>query len=123
VWTVNTNLSFEPIIKYLFGCKGTNFSTKLQIFLALFFCLRRSMRIMGRFFCYTKMRIGNGSLRLPFLCVLVFEINRQIFCRFKRIAYFYSVNLFNNFKLYTYETEKSKKLCKIVQNVCKCRIF
>jgi len=61
--------------------------------------------------------------RLPFLCVLVFEINRQIFCRFKRIAYFCSVNLFNNFKLYTYETEKSKKLCKIVQNVCKCRIF
>ena len=52
VWTVNTNLSFEPIIKYLFGCKGTNFSTKLQIFLALFFCLRRSMRIMGRFLLY-----------------------------------------------------------------------
>ncbi len=49
VWTVNTNLSFEPIIKYLFGCKGTNFSTKLQFFFALFFCLRRSMRIMGLF--------------------------------------------------------------------------
>ena len=39
VWTVNTSLSFEPIIKYLFGCKGTNFSTKLQIFFAFFFCL------------------------------------------------------------------------------------
>ena len=37
VWTVNTNLSFEPIIKYLFGCKGTNFSTKLQMFLHYFF--------------------------------------------------------------------------------------
>ena len=37
VWTVNTSLSFEPIIKYLFGCKGTNFSTKLQIFFAFFF--------------------------------------------------------------------------------------
>ena len=36
VWTVNTNLSFEPIIKYLFGCKGTNFSTKFQIFSAFF---------------------------------------------------------------------------------------
>ena len=40
-----------------------------------------------------KIRIGNGSQRwLPFLCVLAFEINRQIFCRFKRIAYFCSVN-------------------------------
>jgi hypothetical protein len=49
--------------------------------------------------------------------------NRQLFGRIKRIAYLCGVNLFNNFKLYTYETEKSKKLCKIVQNVCKCRIF
>ena len=37
VWTVNTNLSFEPIIKYLFGCKGTNFSTKFQIYFSFFF--------------------------------------------------------------------------------------
>ena len=37
VWTVDTSLSFEPIIKYLFGCKGTNFSTKFQIYFSFFF--------------------------------------------------------------------------------------